>query len=162
MSKRELITLLLWLLLSAVVALQSMRFGLGSFHTPGPGFLTFGVSLVIGLLVVILFLNAAGKKLNRDVPPLFRGKKIKSVIYGFSLLIAYPLLLDKLGFFLCTFLFMMGCLKLIERKRWSTAISASVSVALVAYFVFDVWLLVQFPKGKWLHNLVSLGGSFWN
>jgi putative tricarboxylic transport membrane protein len=157
MRQREKITLFIWFLVALLVSIESWRMGLGSLRAPGPGFLTFGVSLIMALLVIILVLKGRREKIVGDVQPLFKGKKVGNIVLGFSLLFAYPLLLDKLGFVPCTMLFMGICLRAIGKKKWSVVVGMSVGIAIFSYFLFDVWLAVQFPKGKWVSMLLSLG-----
>jgi hypothetical protein len=157
MMQREKITLFLWFLLSIFFSIESWRMGLGSFRAPGPGFLTFGVSLIIALLVIVLALKESGRKTVGKADPFFKGKKVGNILFGFGLLFAYPLLLDKLGFILCTMLFIGCCLRVIGKKKWSVVSVTSIGVAIFAYFLFNVWLSIQFPQGKWVIQLFSLG-----
>jgi len=66
--------------LSLFFCFESYRLGLGHVGAPGSGFLTFWVSLVVGLLGVVLFLQERGKKLVKDVIPLFKGKNLRNII----------------------------------------------------------------------------------
>jgi putative tricarboxylic transport membrane protein len=161
MMRREKIALLLWLLFSIFVCIESCRLGLGGFHAPGPGFLTFGVALVIIILVIAHFLNERWRKVATNVEPLFRGRKLKNIIYVFIFLLAYPLLMDQIGFFLSTLLFTIGCLKVIGGKRWSSTIVISMCVAIMEYLVFDYWLVGEFPRGKLVDSLLSFEGTLW-
>lgn len=153
MQKREKITLIFWLFLSLFICIESLRLGLGSLRAPGPGFLTFGVSLFIILFVCLLFLKKTGRKFAGNVAPLFKGKKIREVVYAFIALVGYALLLNRLGFFFCTLLFTGFCLKIIIPQSWRVVLGTSIIVALFSYLIFDVWLNLQFPKGTWLNQL---------
>lgn len=161
MKKREKITLLFWLSLSVFVCVESMRLGVGNLKAPGPGFLTFGVSLFIALSVFILFLKERGGKIVKGAAPLFRGKKVRNILYGFGVLFAYPLLLNQLGFFLCTLFFVGFCLKMVEPRKWRVVLGISISTAFISYLLFDVWLTIQLPKGTWVNQLYSLGAHLW-
>ncbi len=158
MIRREKIALIFWLLLSLFVSFESWRMGLGSLRVPGPGFLSFGVSLIIVLLVLLLFWRENRGKIADQATPLFKGKRVRNILLGFLFLFGYPILLDKLGFFLCNLLFIGLCLKTIGGKKWVVVIGTSVAVAMAAHFLFDVWLMIQVPKGKWVTRLLSLGG----
>ena len=150
MLKREKITLVFWLLLSIFFCIESVRLGLGSIHQPGPGFLTFWVGILITLIVIIMFLKEKGKEIVGQVEPLFRGKNFRNVIYGNLFLFGYGFLFEKIGFVLCTALFLGPCLKVIGKKRWGTTVGISLSVTLIAYLLFVVWLQIQFPRGRWV------------
>jgi putative tricarboxylic transport membrane protein len=161
MIRREKITLLLWFLLCVFVSFESWRMGLGSLRAPGPGFLTFGVSVVVALLVATLALKERGKKAPVNVTPLFKGKKIRNMIFGFGFLFAYPLLLNYLGFFLCNLLFAGLCLKVIAGKKWGMVLAVSIGVSIACYLLFDAWLALQLPKGRWIEQVLSSAGALW-
>jgi len=161
MLTKERITLVFWFALSFFFCIESYRLGLGHAHAPGPGFLSFWVSLVVGLLGVVLFLQEKGKKLVKGAAPLFKGKNLRNIIYANVFLYCYAGLLDKIGFFLCTLLFIGFCFKVIGSKKWKVTIWSSVSVAIGAYMVFGWWLAVKLPKGKWVESVLSLAGHLW-
>jgi hypothetical protein len=161
MEKRQKITLLFWLCLSLFVCIESWRLGLGSFNAPGPGFLPFGASLAILLLSLFLFLKERGRKLVGKAAPIFRGKKIRNVIYILGGIFAFPLLLNRLGFFLCTLLFMGFCLKIIVPQKWRVVLGMSIGVTIISYLLFDAWLTIQLPKGTWVNQLLKLASPLW-
>ncbi len=161
MPPRDIITLLFWLVLSIFVCIESLRLGVGSFTAPGSGFLPFGAALAIGVFVIILLLKEKGKKLVGNVEPLFRGKKIRNIIYVLGALFAYPLLLGKLGFFICTFLFVGFCTKKIGSQKWRVSLGVSFIVAVVSYLLFVSSLAIQFPELRWVQQAFAWGGRLW-
>ncbi len=161
MQRREKITLLFWLFLSLFFCIESWRLGLGDFNAPGSGFLPFGASLAIGLLVIILFLKERGKKLTASPEPLFQGKRVRNIIYVLGSLFAYLFLLNKLGFFLCSLFFVGFCIKLVGTQKWSVILGISISVAIFSHLLFVVWLNILIPKGAWVGYLFSLISLLW-
>ncbi len=161
MLLRDIITLLFWLFLSIFVCIESLRLGLGSFTAPGSGFLPFGAAVAIGVFVIILFLKEKGKKLVGNVEPLFHGRNIRNIIYVLSALFAYPLLLGKLGFFICTFLFVGFCTKKIGSQKWRISLGISFIVAVVSYLLFVYSLDIQIPELRWVQQVFALGGRLW-
>jgi len=153
MIKRGTITLLFWVFLSIFFCIESWRLGLGSFKVPGPGFFPFLASLVIGLLAVILFWRERKSKLVEKAVLLFKGKKIGNVIFILGFLFAYPLLLDELGFFLCTLFFVGFSIKMFKQQKLKVVLGISISVTIVAYLLFNVWLTIPLPKGVWIEKL---------
>jgi putative tricarboxylic transport membrane protein len=158
---RERITFVFWLVLSLYFCIESYRLGLGSVNAPGPGFFPFWASLLVGLLAVVLVLQERRKKLLADVAPLFKGKNLRNIIYAYLFLFGYAGLLDKIGVFLCTLLFIGFCLKVLGAKKWKIVIWFSLSGAVFAYMVFNYWLAIPFPKGEWLRRFLSLGDHLW-
>jgi hypothetical protein len=117
----------------------------------------------VGVLTAVQLLIEIRGKSVREAQPLFKGKKVRSAIYVVSFLFAYPLLLDKIGFILCTLLFTGACLKVSGKKKWPIVVGFSLVVAVVFNMIFVIWLQVQMPKGKWLEpfSLLFLGGHSW-
>jgi len=161
MEKRQKITLIFWLCLSLFVCIESRRLGLGSFNAPGPGFLPFGASLSILLLSFLLLLKERGRKFIGKAVPLFRGKRIRNVIFILAGIFAFPLLLGRLGFFLCTLLFIGFCLRMIVPHRWKVVLGMSAGVTIACYLLFDAWLMIQLPKGIWVNQLLKLASPLW-
>jgi putative tricarboxylic transport membrane protein len=158
MEKKQKIALLFLLVLSVFVSIKSWQLGLGRLSAPGSGFLPFGVSIFLILSVAFLFLKE--RKNVGQVVPLFRGKNVKNLIYGLGGLFAYWFLLNKLGFFTCTFLFVGFCLKMIEPHRWRLVIPVSIISAIISYLIFNLWLKIPIPEAEWVNKLFrfSFGG----
>ena len=161
MEKRQKVTLIFWFLLSLFVCVESFRLGLGRFNAPGPGFLPFGASLAILLLSFLLLLKERGREFIGKAVPLFRGKRIRNVILILAGVFAFPLLLGRLGFFLCTFLFIGFCLRMIVPHRWKVVFGMSAGVTIACYLLFDAWLTIQLPKGIWVNQLLKLASPLW-
>jgi hypothetical protein len=83
------------------------------------------------------------------------------MIFGFGFLFAYPLLLNYLGFFLCNLLFAGLCLKVIAGKKWGMVLAVSIGVSIACYLLFDAWLALQLPKGRWMEQVLSSAGALW-
>jgi hypothetical protein len=65
----------------------------------------------------------------------------------FLLLVGFALLLNLLGFLICTFLFMFILLKKTKIYGWKVVLGWSLGTAVVMHLVFDVWLQAQLPRG---------------
>jgi hypothetical protein len=161
MLRREIIAPFFFLALTLFACIESWRLGVGSFMAPGSGFLPFWASVVTGTLVLILLFKEKGKIIVANASPLFKGKKIKNVLFTLIALFAYPLLLDRIGFFLCTLFFIGLSIKIVGQQKWRTVFGISLSVAIITYLLFDVWLGIQIPKGKWVTQLFVFLDHLW-
>ena len=82
---------LFWLLVSVAVFLESIRLGVGTLHNPGRGFLTFGASGILGILALVLFIQASLRKGNGRREPLFAGKMWKRILFVLVVLWLYAM-----------------------------------------------------------------------
>ncbi len=76
------------------------------------------------------------------------GRSWKKIIYVLGVLLVYAFFFSILGYLLSTFLFLL-LLKPVIEKKWSFVLAGALLVTLVSYFVFDVLLKAQLPRGIW-------------
>ena len=138
----------IWMALGAFLGIGSIKLGLGTLHKPGPGFmplLTGCLLTLLGLLLSLLPVRSRPSETG-DQEGLFKsfwGKGACSL--GASFL--YAFFLDPLGFSVATFLLIFSLLKIMGTRRWLTPILISFLAVVVSYFIFEVWLRINFPKG---------------
>ena len=66
-------TSIFWLFIAVIVSVASFRLGLGKLSTPGSGFMPFGAAVLLGMLSIVCFLQAGGRK-NRQKPSLYSAE----------------------------------------------------------------------------------------
>ena len=136
-----------FLVLSIVIAFESLRIGIGEWHVPGPGLIPFWAAVIQTCLSVLLILVALHEK------PVVSGKnwygKVLWQRWGITLasMITYTVLLETLGFIVCTFILINVLILTTDRRPWKLALVVAGIAALGSYFVFQVWLKAQLPKG---------------
>ncbi len=149
--EREKWSSLVWLGIGIWICIASLMLSLGSFHHPGPGFLSFFAGLVMALLALGVHLQAR-KTRPRAKPeksePIWadRGKGWKMVLTVAALLV-YAVAMNYLGFLISTFLFLAFLLRVIEPQRWSVALLGSALASGIFYTLFEIGLQSQLPKG---------------
>jgi putative tricarboxylic transport membrane protein len=150
----DLVSGVFWLLLSVAGALESYRLHLGSWQKPGSGFLPFVAACFLGVFSLILSLKtlAAWRKTKQE-EGVFPSKGWNKAAFVLLLLLGYGLGLERLGFMITTFLFLVLLLKTIEPQTWRKTILFSLLVSILSYVFFQVWLKTQLPSGF----LASLG-----
>ena len=137
-----------WLAISIFVCVEAFRVDIGTFRSPGPGFLPFWSGIILGILAIILVVNAILKKKKEgEITNLWKGTEWSKVILVLASLFIYSILLSKLGYLITTFGLMILLFGIIEKPRlWIQVVSALITV-LVTYVMFYVWLKVQLPEG---------------
>jgi putative tricarboxylic transport membrane protein len=134
-----------WLILASYFSIAARKLGLGGGGRPGPGLFPCGAAVTI-IIITLLRLFTYG---NESSKPMFATAarewwKIAAVLAG---IMSYALLLEPLGFVLCTFLLMAFYLKVIASQHWPNSLAFAVSVALLSHLFFDVLLHAQLPRG---------------
>ena len=122
---------------------------MGKFKHPGPGFLPFGLAIVLILLsLLLIFINWKEPKSSVIFWP---HRTWLRPLLGVGVLVFYALVIGKLGFIITTFVFLLIWMGVIERLRWQTIFSISIGTTLALYLIFRLFLEVPLPLGflKW-------------
>jgi putative tricarboxylic transport membrane protein len=142
---------LIWIIIGLAVMVVSYQMSLGTLHTPGPGLLPF---LLGSLLIVVSLPILIGSLLlfRKTVPEsraaeIWAGVEFKNVLIIIISLVAYALLLEKLGFILTAFLFLFVLFATFDFQRWLFALGVSSVTIFITYILFNVVLRVELPSG---------------
>jgi putative tricarboxylic transport membrane protein len=149
-KKKDFFPNLFCLLFSINFCIESYSYGLGNWKMPGPGFFPFGAGLVFGILS--LYLTVKGrlpdpsrtKEVTHDLSEHPKWGLMATIVGG---MFAYALFLQSLGFALCTFFFVLLCLRGIAKRHWSGSLVVALSVAVGSHLLFNVILNAQIPNG---------------
>ncbi len=141
--KYDRMTSLLLLAFAILFCVQSYQLGMGSLRDPGRGFIPFLSGVLLAGLSIAIFLRSI---LKGEQPSTF-GKGWKRGVWAVGGLFIYILILERLGFIVTTFLFLILTLLSIEPGKWKSAFLVSLFTVIISYLVFSVWLKVQLPTG---------------
>ncbi len=121
--------------------------GLGIWHKPGAGFISFWSGVLIGILALLMLIQSIW--LNKaNVTEKAKGKiNWRAITLTLVYFLGYVALLEYLGFIIDTILFVGVVLKSIEKKGWFVTIWVSLGMALASYYVFKVLLQSELPEG---------------
>jgi putative tricarboxylic transport membrane protein len=125
----------------------------------GPGFyprIVIGVTAFFAVLVVIgdvLARRGGGGVAGKTPRATAEGANYTLVVASFAVFGAYVLALPGLGFRIATFLYVAAAAALLARplgpKRWIAILVLALLTAAITYFVFERYLLVLLPRGRW-------------
>ncbi len=144
MSKRPYCEACIWLALSALLGIESVKLDLGTFSSPGPGFMPFTLALCLFLLSLFLFVQTNF---------LLKEKVIRrldlrmSALYIFCYIIGYSLIFKKLGYLVSTFLFMAVLFRSLGTKKWMWTLGIALLATFLSYLFFGVFLGLSLPAG---------------
>jgi len=150
-KKYDMLPGLFWICLSLFIMAGSYKLGLEDFHNPGAGLMPFLLGGALFLVSIPLVVKSLSKREARNTPgeATLSGKinawKVGSVSGS---LLAYALLLEKLGFLITTTLLFVFLFKVAGSSKWRTVLAASVFTVIISYLVFTS-LGLRFPKGIW-------------
>ncbi len=143
---------LVWVAIGLFICAGSIRLNLGTLHKPGSGLTPFVTGILLTALGVILNLwrslaRGEGQARGGENPLRNFGKK---GLLSLLSLVLYALLLEPLGFLIATFFCLLSLFKIMRPRGWGVPVLISLASVIVSYFVFSVWLRIDFPRG-WLN-----------
>jgi len=147
MNLWEKITILFWFVIAFLICFESSKLEIGDFARPGPGFFPALLGILLGVLSLLLFLK---NHFERRVPNEPKSKHFGSwekVLWAVCALLFYGFLLNLVGFLLVTSLTLFFLFWKMGNHRWQFAFLASFLTTVSCYFVFQLWLSANLPKG---------------
>ncbi len=137
------------LALGLAVCIKSLTYPIGSFRIPGGGLFPLLASILLiglaGFMVAQAFLKKdTGEAWRR---PFFPGKEApKRIFFAFMALVAFRYLFPLIGFAPSTLVFVFLLVKFLGHHSWKVSLFFSGLTALVAYYLFQVWLRIPMPQ----------------
>ena len=139
---------LFWLVVGIGIAISSLKYGFGTLHEPGPGFITFFAGAILTLLSLSLFFSSLRDQKDRSgFQNLWAGLEPGKVLYVTVLLVAYTFLLKPIGFLISTFILLSLLFRVKGTYRLKIIFLISFLVTVGSYIIFEIWLKAQLPKG---------------
>jgi hypothetical protein len=135
------------LLVSIYASIESIQMGVGTLQKPGMGFITFGTSVLLGILSLALFVRTTLRRDHAKTEPLFAGKLWKRVLLVLVALLIYAKLMPMAGYLVSTFFLMSFLFWIVKGQKWWWVLISSFLTTLITYYVFSVWLKGQLPEG---------------
>jgi putative tricarboxylic transport membrane protein len=110
-------------------------------------FLSGSFLILFGLILAVSTISKGLEKEKTKGKEAWMNVNWKSFLFTLLALFVYALLLEPLGFYITTFMFLFFLFKLTEPKRWLMPIVFSGISVILSYLIFSIWLKVQFPSG---------------
>lgn len=141
---------IIWLILGIGMCIESINLNLGKLNKPGPGFMPFlsGTFLsLLGLVLILYFKGKGGENEKLKAKETVLTENCRKVILTLLTLFGYTFLLEILGFFLTSILFLFTLFEITQGKRWVVHFIFAGLTVFLSYVIFSMWLMVHFPKG---------------
>ncbi len=140
-----------WIAVGIALCILALKFSLGSFREPGPGFVVFLSGLLIVAAGVAMIISKALSKnkshARSEAISAFHAVQWPRLTYTVGILVGYILFLNSLGYMLATFLLMWSMSYDWKKKNWTSSGLFSLITVIISYLMFEVWLRCQLPRG---------------
>jgi len=145
---KDIFSSLFWLLFGIYFTIKSYSFGLGEWSRPGPGYFPFGAGLLFGIFSLSVFVKTLRRLPLKEIAiqshERLQWQNMVLILFG---MLAYTLLLKRIGFVLCTFLIVVLFIHVIAKERWFKSIMTALVVTLTFHLFFNILLNAQLPSG---------------
>ncbi len=98
------------------------------------------------LLAALSFALVVQVLLSWTVPTWKTNIQWKNILAVLATMIAYGLLLEKIGFVLVTLGFVILLMKVIEPQSWKRAVLGGMISSMASYLLFETFLKSQLPR----------------
>lgn len=134
--------------LAVYVGFESLELRYYSSLGPGPGFFSFWLALILGLLALVMLAKATWGKPEPMPEDFFadRGGYLRMGAVVLALL-ASALLLERIGFRITMFALYFFLLSALGSHRMITRVMVALAGSFGVHFVFTQWLSVPLPAG---------------
>ena len=146
MKRYDLINSSLCLGFGLLIVLYAPEFDLGSLRAPGSGFMPFISGLLICGFSGITFFRALWDQ-STEAEKTWAGVRFQKLISVVVMLLLYGVLIQTVGFILCSLLLVLITTRYVGSQTWRSAILVSVVSSIGSYVLFEVWLSVPLPRG---------------
>jgi len=127
---------------AVVIGIEAYRLDPGRLNSPGPGLTPLLFSLLLAGLSAILFFRSSPKG---EMPPIVI--KWRPVLTILAILLVYGLMIERLGYVICTFVVML-LLSRMGKVGWPGSLLMAGLAILAINLLFIRWLLVPLPTGS--------------
>ncbi len=145
----DIVVALLFLVVCAVVIFDSSRLGVGwrEGEGPAPGYFPFYVAVLMAIASLINLARAVFV-MEADREDVFVSKiGFSRVLQVLIPTIVYVGLIQFLGIYVASAIFIMGFMMVFGSQSIITTIAVGVGVPLALFMMFERWFLVPLPKG---------------
>jgi putative tricarboxylic transport membrane protein len=149
---------LLFLAISALVIFESTRLGFGwqEGQGPAPGYFPFYVAVFMGLASMANLVRAMLGLEKGAAEAFVSTTQFGRVLSVLLPTVGYVLLIQFLGIFVASAIFIFGFMTYFGKEPILKAIAVSIGVPVALFFMFEKWFLVPLPKGP-LEAMLGLG-----
>ncbi|OGP65084.1 MAG: hypothetical protein A2170_17110 [Deltaproteobacteria bacterium RBG_13_53_10] len=133
-------------MVSIMIMIGSLSYGLGTYGKPGSGLYSFAVGLFIFPLSLSLFISSLR---SRKKDPILNREKTKTFLSLIGAFVFWIMVMPYLGYPIVTLITAFCLSKIMKLEGWLKPSILSAGMALFIYLLFDYWLYIDLPRGFW-------------
>lgn len=147
--KAERVGAIFWLGVGLISIYGSAQLGIGTMRGPGSGFLSLLAGCFIGLMALIVLLQSLLRRQGNEakLSSIWEGVKWRRPLAIGLILVAYILVLEKIGFLITSLVTLFVMFKGVEKISWAKAILISISISAGSFLLFNNLLKATLPRG---------------
>jgi putative tricarboxylic transport membrane protein len=150
MIRAEKVTCLLFVVFSVVIGFEARKYPLGTIDNPGPGFLPLLLGVAMAVMAVALAVRVWRNGEAEAHRPFWPDKGgLSKVSLTFATILLFTALLEITGYMVNILFLFLILLRPIGRQKWVWSMAISIGATVVAYLLFDRWLMIPLPRGIW-------------
>jgi putative tricarboxylic transport membrane protein len=147
MKKRDLITGMIFLALTIVVFIETMKLQIGTPSQPQVGFFPLVLAILLGILTLIFLGKTIRSRDEGKAPPWVSGGGLRPLILTTGVLFLYAFFFEPLGYLITTLLLIGFLVGTFRTKKWWVVVTVALISTGVSYLLFDTLLRTTLPKG---------------
>ncbi len=151
MRKADLVMAAVLALFSVYLMWKSSELPIGWIPQQGPGGGAFPFWLAVGMLICCIWIIVRWFRRNtvvsRSTEPYLTNSSLKMFLTVSGLLGFMIGAIHIIGVYFSVLIFLLLYIRLLGSHRWSTSILIAVATPVVAFFFFEIALLITLPKG---------------
>jgi putative tricarboxylic transport membrane protein len=145
----EIVVAALLLAVGALVMWDSARIGAGWVDPDGPraGYFPFYIGLLLSFASAVTLVQAVLRRPEPGERPFVDRGAIKQVLFVLVPAVIFVGLINYIGIYVASTLYIAGFMLYIGRYGWIRALAVGLGVATTLFLMFEIWFLVPLPKG---------------
>lgn len=159
-KRKEIASNVVVVLFGAAFLAYSTRYPMDTWESPGPGVFPLILGTVLTILSagqLVRAVSSSGSKHHHLEKHRKEGPSMAESIIGnhgdgkairmIAVFIIYLLIMERLGFFVSSFIFAIFSSRLAGSSGWGRPVALSAVLSLFCYILFEVWLKLSLPRG---------------
>lgn len=146
MRRHNLISSTLLFFVGLFTVVLAPQYDLGTVSAPGAGLMPFLSGSFMCIFSIVTFLKAFLHK-SGERKRIWANIKFCKLIFVLFVLLAYTLLIETVGFLICTFFLIVLLLRFVDPQSWPLSLVGGGLTSILSYLLFETWLKSQLPRG---------------